>query len=103
VAYRGTLINRLAQFDLVTYDLVIVDGANVMPTHRLQVQWPVANDTPSNNTAFVAAQVLAATTAQLPVNREAVLQGEIANLQQQQASLNAAIANLQANVAAGNY
>lgn len=79
MAYTATLINRLAQFGRVSYDLVLVGDAGGL-TLRHSVSWLVAQDSPARRNAVRNAAENRANSDRLPQNRLARLQDAIDQL-----------------------
>ena len=74
MAYKGKLINRLAQFGKVSYDLVVEDDAGILPLLRHSVSLPDARDTPAVRAALVSKAVADAADEQTPAAKRARLQ-----------------------------
>lgn len=75
MAYQAQLINRQAQFGTVSYDVLVTDGAALLPAQRMMVSWPTGGDTTSAKNAVIAA----APTTALNLLRDAEI---LANYQQ---------------------
>ena len=66
MAYQAVLINRLAQFGKVDYDMVVTDTGK--PTYRHSVSLPLSQDTTAKRAEIMdAAQVQAEVIASTPI------------------------------------